>query len=413
MIEEIQSLALEHFLKNANYDENLVGTFDLPDSLVCNDGSLVTDSHLWQSKRRQEIVKYFESEIYGVMPEVKTPIVFEVLVSDENALAGKATRKEIAVYVLGDRNGPRFDLQLFIPNNAAGPVPAFLGCNFFGNHAITADPAITLNTRWMRNTPDSTNVVNNKATESSRGSESERWQVEMVIDNGFALATFYYGDMEPDHVDGWKNGVRSAPASRDSGAIAAWAFGLIKAMDYLENDAAIDSKKVAVIGHSRLGKAALWAGAHDERFAMVISNNSGAAGAALARRNYGETIAAITTLFPFWFCKKFASYGSQPEKLPVDMHQLIALIAPRPVYIASAQEDKWADPKGEFLSGKYAQSAYSLFNKVGIDCDSWPEVHTPVGDYIGYHLRTGKHGVTAYDWQQYLNFATRHFRNSK
>jgi acetyl esterase/lipase len=182
-------------------------------------------------------------------------------------------------------------------------------------------------------------------------------------------------------------------------------------MDYLENDAAVDSKKVAVIGHSRLGKAALWAGAQDERFALVVSNNSGAAGAALARRNYGESIAAITTLFPYWFCKNFASYGSEPKNLPVDMHQLIALIAPRPVYIASAEDDKWADPKGEFLSGKYAEPVYSLFNKVGINSDSWPDVHTPVGDLIGYHMRTGKHGVTAYDWQQYLNFATRHFRN--
>jgi hypothetical protein len=413
MNEAIQSSALEQFLKNANYDEGLVGEFVLPDPLRCDDGTLVTDSQMWQSKRRPEIINHFQSEIYGVTPQIKSPISIETLVVDEHALGGKATRKEIAIYLLGDTTGPRLVLQIFTPNNATKPVPAFLGCNFFGNHAITSDPTITLNSGWMRNTPDSRNVIDNKATESSRGSESDRWQVEMIIDSGFALATFYYGDLEADHVDGWKSGIRSVlPASDDWGAVAAWALGLSKAMDYLENDAAIDSKKVAVIGHSRLGKAALWAGALDERFALVVSNNSGAAGAALARRNYGESIAAITTLFPYWFCKKFASYGSEPKNLPVDMHQLIALIAPRPVYIASAEDDKWADPKGEFLSGKYAEPVYSLFNKVGINSDAWPDVHTPVGDFIGYHMRTGKHGVTAYDWQQYLNFATRHFRNS-
>jgi hypothetical protein len=183
-------------------------------------------------------------------------------------------------------------------------------------------------------------------------------------------------------------------------------------MDYLEQDKSIDSKKVAVMGHSRLGKAALWAGAQDERFALVISNNSGAGGTSLARRNFGESVADLNSVFPYWFCKKYSSFSLHPEQLPVDMHELVALIAPRPLYIASAQEDKWADPKGEFLSGKYAQVVYSLFNKVGVGVEEWPDVNTPVGDFIGYHVRTGKHDVTAYDWQQYLSFATRHFRNS-
>jgi acetyl esterase/lipase len=183
-------------------------------------------------------------------------------------------------------------------------------------------------------------------------------------------------------------------------------------MDYLEQDKSIDSKKVAVMGHSRLGKAALWAGAQDQRFALVISNNSGAGGTSLARRNFGESVADLNSVFPYWFCEKYSSFSLHPEELPVDMHELVALIAPRPLYIASAQDDKWADPKGEFLSGKYAQAVYSLFNKVGVGVEEWPDVNTPVGDFIGYHVRTGKHDVTAYDWQQYLSFATRHFRNS-
>ena len=421
MIEGIQSSLLDQRINNANYDENNVGDFKLPDALICEDGTIVTDSQLWISKRRKEIIQQFTNNVYGKAPEGMYKISFETLVSDPDALDGKATRKEIAVYLLGDTNGPRIDLQLFIPNDAKGPVPAFLGCNFFGNHAVVSDPKIVLSTKWMRNTPDDKNVVNHLATQSSRGSEAHRWEVEEIIAKGFALATFYYGDIEPDHVDGWKNGIRAALvtdgaqtefAPNDWGAISAWAWGLSRAMDYLEQDKSIDSKKVAVMGHSRLGKAALWAGAQDERFALVISNNAGAGGTSLARRNFGESVADLNSVFPYWFCKKYSSFSLHPEELPVDMHELVALMAPRPLYIASAQEDKWADPKGEFLSGKYAQTVYSLFNKVGVGVEVWPDVNTPVGDFIGYHVRTGKHDVTAYDWQQYLSFATRHFRNS-
>jgi hypothetical protein len=422
MIEGIQSSSLlDQRINNANYDESNVGDFELPDPLICDDGTIVTDPQLWISKRRKEIVQQFANNVYGNTPEREYKISFETLVSDPEALDGKATRKEIAIYLLGDINGPRIDLQLFIPNDAKGPVPAILGCNFFGNHAVVSDPKITLSTKWMRNTPDGKNVVNHLATQSSRGSEAHRWEVEKIVASGFALATFYYGDIEPDHVDGWKNGIRAALATdgaqtefapSDWGAVSAWAWGLSRAMDYLEQDEAINSKNVAVMGHSRLGKAALWAGAQDERFALVISNNSGAGGTSLARRNFGESVTDLNSVFPYWFCKKYSSFSLHPEELPVDMHELVALIAPRPLYIASAQEDKWADPKGEFLSGKYAQAVYSLFNKVGVGVEEWPDVNTPVGDFIGYHVRTGKHDVTAYDWHQYLSFATRHFRNS-
>jgi len=405
--------------KPANYDESKVGNLPLPDPLICADGTTVTDAKLWQTKRRAEVLGLFQTHVYGRSPAKPANLVYEVTKTDLQALGGKATRKEVAIYLTGKKDGPRLDLQLFVPNGAKGPVPAFLGCNFNGNHAVHADPGITLNPRWMRTVRDSKNVVNNRATEASRGSEASRWQVEMIIAKGYALATYYYGDVEPDHAEGWKDGLRAA-MSKDGantqfaadawGAIGAWAWGLSRGLDYLEKDKAIDAKKVAVIGHSRLGKTSLWAGASDERFAMVISNNSGEGGASISRRDFGETIAVLNKNFPHWFCGNYKQYTGHPENLPVDMHELAALAAPRPLYIASAQEDTWADPKGEFLAGKLAEPVYALFGKKGTGVAEWPAVNQPVGEFVGYHVRSGKHDVTAYDWEQYLRFADKHFK---
>ncbi len=405
--------------KPANYDESKVGNLPLPDPLICADGTKVTDAKLWQTKRRAEVLGLFQTHVYGRSPAKPANLVYEVTKTDLQALGGKATRKEVAIYLTGKKDGPRLDLQLFVPNGAKGPVPAFLGCNFNGNHAVHADPGITLNPRWMRTVRDSKNVVNNRATEASRGSEASRWQVEMIIAKGYALATYYYGDVEPDHAEGWKDGLRAA-MSKDGantqfaadawGAIGAWAWGLSRGLDYLEKDKAIDAKKVAVIGHSRLGKTSLWAGASDERFAMVISNNSGEGGASISRRDFGETIAVLNKNFPHWFCGNYKQYTGRPENLPVDMHELAALAAPRPLYIASAQEDTWADPKGEFLAGKLAEPVYALFGKKGTGVAEWPAVNQPVGEFVGYHVRSGKHDVTAYDWEQYLRFADKHFK---
>jgi hypothetical protein len=405
--------------KPANYDESKVGNLPLPDPLICADGTKVTDAKTWQTKRRAEVFGLFQTHVYGRSPAPPANLVYEVTKTDPQALGGKATRKEVAIYLLGKKDGPRLDLQLFVPNGAKGPVPAFLGCNFNGNHAVHADPSITLNPRWMRTARDSKNVVNNRATDASRGSEASRWQVEMIIAKGYALATYYYGDVEPDHAEGWKDGLRAA-MSKDGantqfapdawGAIGSWAWGLSRGLDYLEKDKAIDAKKVAVIGHSRLGKTSLWAGASDERFAMVISNNSGEGGASISRRDFGETIAVLNKNFPHWFCGNYKQYTGHPENLPVDMHELAALAAPRPLYIASAQEDTWADPKGEFLAGKLAEPVYALFGNKGTGVAEWPAVNQPVGEFVGYHVRSGKHDVTAYDWEQYLRFADKHFK---
>jgi len=263
-------------------------------------------------------------------------------------------------------------------------------------------------------------IVDCHATEASRGCLARRWPVEMVLQRGYALATVYYGDLEPDFKQGWKMGIRAALSpegdqtvfkSNDWGAIGAWAWGLSRAMDYLEQDPAIDAKHVALIGHSRLGKTALWAGAQDERFALGISNNSGEGGAALARRRFGERIRHLVLGAPHWFCGRYADYDEKEDAMPVDAHELIALIAPRPVYVASANEDLWADPRGEFLAAKNAQPAYRLFGLGGLGVDDMPAPDRSVGNAIGYHLRTGKHDVTAFDWRQYLDFADRHFQH--
>ena len=407
---------LKAFAQNANYDEAKVGNFTLPDPLVMENGDKVRDAKMWKEKRRPELLRQFEEHVYGRSPGKPKDLRFEVTSQDRNALGGKAIRKEVTVY-FSDKPEPKMDLLMYIPKKEEGPVPAFLGLNFAGNQSIHTDPGIKISASWMRNGREDA-VVNNRATEASRGRSASRWPVEKIIDRGYALVTAYYGDIDPDFHDGFKNGVhplfykqgQSAPAPNEWGSIGAWAWGLSRALDYLEKDKAIDAEKVALLGHSRLGKTALWAGAQDERFAIVISNNSGSGGAALSRRNYGETVQRINSSFPHWFAGNFKQYDSNDNPPPVDQHQLLALIAPRPLYVASAVEDQWADPRGEFLSAKHASPVYELLGKKGLPAEEMPGIDQPVTGTIGYHIRSGKHDVTEYDWNQYLDFADKHLK---
>jgi hypothetical protein len=403
-----------------NYDEAKVPAYTLPDPLVCADGTKVNSARTWEKKRRPELLRLFEEQVYGCAPQ-KPPrrLPCEITSQVSDALGGKATRKEVTIWLTGQKHGPRLNLLIFRPNDVKGRVPAFLSLNFSGNHAVTPDPGVQLAGSWLPQGSSTSGVTDNRATEASRGRDASRWPIEKILARGYALVTAYYGDIEPDFADGWRLGLRAAlsPAGTNTvfrpdewGAIGAWAWGLSRAVDYLETNRTIDAKRVALLGHSRLGKTALWAGARDDRFAIVISNESGEGGAALARRCFGERTGDLNRRFPHWFCGSFKQYSEREEAMPVDQHELLALIAPRPLYVASAEEDRWADPRGEFLAAKAAEPVYQLYRKAGLGVAEQPPVNQPVGGTIRYHVRTGKHDVTDYDWEQYLDFADRHFK---
>lgn len=399
--------------KTANYDESKVGSLPLPDPLVMADGSKVSDAAGW-ARRRAELLKLFENEVYGKTPGGKPEAMrFKITERSESALGGKATRKQIDIILSDKPEIPVIHVLLYIPNDRKGPAPGFVALNFTGNHTTTSDPAVPVSTSWMRPARDKgKSVVNNRATEEGRGAASGRWAFEEVVARGFASATAYYGDIDPDFDDGFQNGVhplfykpgQTKPAADEWGSIGAWAWGMSRMLDYLETDSDIDAKHVVATGHSRLGKTALWCGAQDTRFAAVISNCSGAGGAALSKRIYGETVAHLNTSFPHWFNGNFKKYDNNEAALPIDQHQLIALIAPRPVLVNSAVEDTWADPKGEFLSVHHAGPVFKLLGLTSPPTDLWPGVHQLINTRAGYHMRPGKHDVLPEDWQTYIHW---------
>lgn len=391
------------------YDEAKVPSYTLPDPLRFENGEAVKTPEDWK-RRRAELLGLFSGHVYGKTP-VGRPgeMRFELRKKVDGFLEGKAVLEEVRLHFSAKEGGPFLDLLVIKPTKVpTGGVPAFIGLNFTGNHGVHPSKEITLSTAWMResNEPERKGqVVDHRSTEASRGNQASRWPLEKIVDAGCALATFYYGDIDPDFDDGFENGIHALfgkPGPDEWGSIGAWAWGASRALDYLETDPAIDKTRVAVFGHSRLGKTALWAGAQDERFAMVVSNNSGCGGAALSRRRFGERVGRINTSFPHWFADTFNQYNENEAALPVDQHQLVALVAPRLVYVASAVEDRWADPKGEFLAAKHADPVYELLGKKGIGGGEMPGLNEPVGDRVRYHIRSGKHDVTDYDWEQYL-----------
>ena len=373
-------------------EESQVPAYTLPDLLA---GTKTVKE--WEKKRRPELYALFEKEMFGTVPGKPEALHFQVRENDPNAFDGLATRRQVRVFFDAEETQYE-DLLMYLPNGHKGPAPAFLGANFRGNHAIGTDPGVFL--------PDTLRYTRD-FTLDPRGTTSERWPLKTILSRGYAVVTFCLQDIVPDD-DGYP-GIRSLYEGYTWGALAAWGWGLSRALDYLETDADVDASRVAVFGHSRLGKAALWAGARDQRFAMVISNASGCGGAALSRRCFGETVRRINTHFPHWFCENFKKYGDNEAMLPIDQHELLALIAPRPLYVESGSEDSWADPHGEFLSLAHAAPVYELYGYEGFAPDEWPEVAHPVSKGVnGYHIRKGRHAILEYDWLQYLDFADRY-----
>lgn len=383
----------------ANYDESKVPQFTLPELLKCNNGQEIMTAEQWESIRRPELMTLFTEQMFGKMPADKVDVSYKKLDDNHSAINGSATRKQVEMTFT--RNGIEHKalLLMYLPNQIKTPVAMFFGCNFQGNQSISDDPGI----------------ITSVSSKAERGAAKSRWPIEKIIDAGYGVATIWYFDFFPDQNDGQNNSIltlfgknnANELATDEGQAIAAWSWGVSRVMDYFETDTQINAKEIILLGHSRLGKTALWAGAQDQRFAIVISNESGCGGAALSKRAYGETVNRINTAFPHWFCKNFRQYNRNEEALPFDQHELIALIAPRPVYIASALGDQWSDPRGEFLSAYYAGEIYKLYGYKGLESDVMPAIEKPEQNRVAYHIRNGKHDITDFDWDNYIKFANK------
>jgi hypothetical protein len=391
----------------ANYDECKVPSYQLPPLIDSTTNNAADFAAEW-SHRRTELLQIFSEQMFGFAPTSPYELKCTRVEAGES-LHGKAFRQQWHVTVSTSSGELTMELLVYTPAKAQQPVPCFLGLNFSGNHTVAQDEQIPVTTSWVRENP-AAGTKNHQASDAGRGTGSLSWPVEQIVDAGLGVATTYYGDIDPDFDDNFQNGIHALfPQHRPStahperwGSIAAWGWGLSRLLDCLSDQVKeVDGSRVAVIGHSRLGKTALWAGASDSRFAAVISNNSGCGGAALSRRAFGETIGRINTSFPHWFCPNFKQYNANEDHLPIDQHQLLALIAPRLVYVASASEDQWADPTGEFMSLNLASEIYRRLPaasnaKVGDDVQTLQQ--------FGYHLRQGKHAINAWDWAHYIRF---------
>lgn len=391
--------------------EKLPAHPDLPDPLLCLDGSRVTTREQWEQKRRPELLALFQHYMYGYWPPRPQNVSFRVARTDRQALGGKATLKEITI-TFGPPGTPPLHLLLVVPNQRRGPAPVFVGLNFCGNHTVLADPQLRLPESWL---PDHCpGVKEHRATEAGRGAQQDVWSIAQTLDRGYAVATCYCGDIDPDRPEvrqGIQPHLRPAgqrPGPHDWGTIAAWAWGLQRLVDYLQTDPDIDPQRIIVVGHSRLGKAALLAGAADRRFALVIPHQSGCGGAAPSRTQVGETVRQINERFPHWFAAAFRAFNDHPERLPFDQHCLIALCAPRPVLLTNAVEDTWANPRGQFDMLRAAEPVYRLLGAGGLADPQMPPVGKLSAGTLGYWIRPGQHSMTPQDWQIFVDFAERH-----
>ena len=367
-----------------NFEEARVPPYELPDPLKVGAATIRTAEE-WK-RQRADILELFREHVYGRSPGRPEQLRFEVVEENPRALDGAATLKRVAVLSGHAGRAHRFELTMFLPNARRERAAIFL----------------LLNNRPITN------------TDPARKEKSGFWPAEQVVARGYGIAALQVGELAPDDKDRFREGVielfegaASGPRPANAwGALAAWAWGASRAMDYFQTDSRVDASRVAVVGHSRGGKAALWAGAEDERFAMVVSNESGEGGAALTRRQFGETLARITEAFPHWFAANYRSYAGRESSLPVDQHMLLALAAPRALYVASADQDLWADPRGEFLSLAHASPVYALWGEKPIGPEDLPPLERPlVSGRRGYHVRAGTHNLTPYDWERFLDFA--------
>lgn len=380
---------------------------ELPDPLVMFNGERVTTKDQWFKQRRPELQKLFQHYMYGTPP--KAPKVKgKVERVDPMALGGKATLKEITLTFAGVE-GPKIHVLLIVPNKRQGPAPVFVGMNFCGNHAVLDDPKIHLNTNWTyANQPG---VQKNRATEKSRGTQKEVWNAEDIIDAGYALATFYSGDIDPDRADVREGVQQYFKGDHDWSTIAAWAWGYSRVIDYLVTDGDVDPARIIAVGHSRLGKTTLLAGAFDERIAVIIPHQAGCGGTGPSRAigNKGaESVKRINTSFPHWFNARFKQFNDEPERLPFDQHCLIALCAPRPVLLSNAVQDKWANPDGQFELLIAADPVYRLVGAKGVASKTMPAVGKLMDSPLGYYIRAGEHSMNRDDWRAFLAFADKH-----
>jgi hypothetical protein len=404
-------LSLDAKQDHRNEDESKIPPYTLPDVLKMQDGTPVKTADDWTKKRRPEILKLYQDNVHGHTPNARLKdLAFDVVESDPRALGGSAHRKQIVVRFSKDPAAPVMHVLLYTPANAKGPVPTFLALHFNGNWAIVDDPGVALYEIWNRK--DGKKMM--PPADVKRGSSAE-WDIPLILSRGYGVAAVYYGDIEPD-LDGGAGlpfGVRplfyqsgqTAPGPKDWGSIGAWAWGMSRTLDYLQTDRDVDGQKVIAVGQSRLGKTVLWAGAQDERFALVVASCSGEGGAALSRRDYGENLDNMTSTYLYQFCDDFKKYYKNWDALPVDAHFLISLIAPRPLFLNTGSLDQWSDPKGEFLAAQAASPVYALFGKKGLADLELPPVDTPVLRDIAFHEHTGRHAILATDWKAFLDFA--------
>jgi pimeloyl-ACP methyl ester carboxylesterase len=367
-----------------NYTESKVPVYMLPNPLTANDGAAVSIAITWSASRRAELMKLFRDQVYGRRPKQEYSVQFEQTAEITDAFGGAATGRSMNAIISIAQRSYSFPFVLFIPNNAKGPAPA----------------VIHINNRYFI------------PLEKTASKHDPFWPARTLIERGYATASFHTSNVDPDKKDGYAGGIRSffangqPPKDNAWRSLSAWGWAASRVLDHIESLDAIDGARVAVVGHSRGGKTSLWAACEDPRFAIAYSNNSGCGGAALSRRAYGETVKRITTNFPHWFCKPFSEYADREAELPVDQHEVIALIAPRGVYVASSDQDLWADPKGEYASLIAAAPVFQLLGKESITNPEMPALNQPrVAGQTGYHIRSGGHGLGDPDWKWFLDFA--------